>query len=243
MPPATKQKSARSLKRSSPLHREPISSRGLFPRNLRSSKSTALSASTPDIEGDIKLVTSSPEYGMPAITGFVGTVRQASPPPPLNTPFVSTRGGETPPLLNDVEEIEMFATLLMKAVGRALAASSPPPTPACSHEPVVTSPPPPPLRASDHFRVSAPASPRLVLETPPTRAPSVPHVSRKSTRIHNMEARASIERETRLPLKTWNANTVPERDMMLRPLRGAGGSIFISRVGYKSAPAVPKVLV
>lgn len=240
MPPATRQASARSLKHSSLLHRDPTSSRGLFPRNLRSPESTTTSATTPEIEGDIKLVTESADYDVTVITEFVKTVYRAS-PSPTNTPFVSTRGEDTMPLQNDVEEINMFVARLMRAMGEEIVPPPPPPPPVCFHEAAMPSPPP--LRASNCSRAGRPASPRLALETPPTLAPPIPHVSRKSTRIQNMTASAGIGKKTRLPLKTRDINTDPKRDLSLKPLRGAGGSIFISRVEYKCSSAVPKDLL
>ncbi|KAL0633547.1 hypothetical protein Q9L58_007579 [Maublancomyces gigas] len=232
MPPATRQASARSLKHSSLLHRDPTSSRGLFPRNIRSPESTTTSATTPEIEGDIKLVTESADYDVTVITKFVKTVHRAS-PPSTNTPFVSTRGEDTMPLQNDVEEINMFVARLMRAMGEVIVPPAPAPPPVCFHEAAMSSPPS--LRASN--------SPRLALETPPTIAPPIPHVSRKSTRIQKMTASAGIGRKTRLPLKTRDINTAPKSNLGLRPLRGAGGSIFIRRVEYKSSSAVPRDLL
>lgn len=57
-----------------------------------------------------------------------------------------------------------------------------------------------------------------------------------------MRTSAGIEK-ARLPLKTRDVNTVPTTSgRTVGPLRGAGGSIFISRMGYKSASVLPKAV-
>lgn len=212
--PVTRQKS--TGKRSAFLHRDSISRDHL--RRFCSSKR--------ETEDDIKLITESPDYHKDAaiVTEFVRDVS----PPRLNTSFVSARGEETPPLLNDSREIDIYVTRLMDAVDKALARS---PEPA-SLSPPTTPPPPPPC-----FRVSAPTptSPSLAREIP------LPHVPRKSTRIRDMRASAGIEK-ARLPLKTRDVNTPRFSGRAVGPLRGAGGSIFISRMGYKRASVAPKAL-
>lgn len=213
--PVTRQKP--TGKRSAFLHRDSICRDHL--RRFCSSKR--------ETEDDIKLITESPDYHKDAaiVTEFVRAVS----PPHLNTSSVSARGEETPPLLNDGREIDIYVTRLMDAVDKALARSP---------EPASLSPPPSPSPPPPCFRVSAPtpASSSEAREIP------LPHVFRKSTRIRDMRTSAGVGK-ARSPLKNRDVNTTPRfSEGAVGPLRGAGGSIFISRVGYKRASVAPKAL-
>lgn len=207
-----------------------------------------------------------------AITEFVRAVHQPVFAPCFNTvPFVSTRGGETSLVLDNGDDLEVFVKRLMDVVSEALVPVAP--LAAATRLPEVfsyspTQPPPPPppppaarlsesgslqpvvfFPSSSSFTSYTSTSSSLVPEAPPTHPPLVPRKSGWT------RARASAGNKIRLPLGTHDSNICREVTVVaaasaaagkvkeIKLLRGAGNIIFISRAGYRSAPAVPRAVV